>query len=198
MFLCDRAVTLQSGQLCCAVPNCTPACYSTNSLPGTPMECQAICGNAHDVRNPSPWSLSTVTVIQRKVDLHDSHRSSRTVGPRTVRSTRNIPRGFTKKKTRNVWSIIIGETTFLRHSLPRDLPDKKKLLPESAGELYRPNDRRLSAKLVPTFADTECHVVRMTDPQGRILGFLDQGSARLQIIIFLQNRYLRFAPNPPT
>jgi hypothetical protein len=28
-------------------------------------------------------------------------------------------------------------------------------------------DRRLSAKLVPTFADAVCRVVRATDPQGR-------------------------------
>jgi hypothetical protein len=28
---------------------------------------------------------------------------------------------------------------------------KKTLWPQSASELYRPNDRRLSAKLVPTF-----------------------------------------------
>jgi hypothetical protein len=40
--------------------------------------------------------------------------------------------------------------------------------PESASELYRPSDRRLSAKLVPTFADRGCHVVRRT------LGFLDR------------------------
>jgi hypothetical protein len=31
--------------------------------------------------------------------------------------------------------------------------------PESASELYGPRDRRLSAKLVPTFADRGCHVV---------------------------------------
>jgi hypothetical protein len=30
--------------------------------------------------------------------------------------------------------------------------------PESASELYRPSDHRLSAKLLPTFADSECHV----------------------------------------
>jgi hypothetical protein len=36
------------------------------------------------------------------------------------------------------------------------------------------SDRRLSAKLVPTFADRGCHVVSMTDPYGRILGFLDR------------------------
>jgi hypothetical protein len=41
-------------------------------------------------------------------------------------------------------------------------------------ELYRPCDRRLSAKLVPTFTDTGCHVVSATDPYGRILGFLDR------------------------
>jgi hypothetical protein len=40
-----------------------------------------------------------------------------------------------------------------------------KLYPwsESACEKYRPSDRRLSAKLVPTFADTGCHVVSVTD-----------------------------------
>jgi hypothetical protein len=46
--------------------------------------------------------------------------------------------------------------------------------PESASELYRPSDRRLSAKRLPTFADKECHVVSVTDPFGRILGFLDR------------------------
>jgi hypothetical protein len=47
-------------------------------------------------------------------------------------------------------------------------------LPESASELYRPNDRRLSAKIVPTFTDRRCHVVSVTDSYGRILGFLDR------------------------
>jgi hypothetical protein len=45
---------------------------------------------------------------------------------------------------------------------------------ESASELYRPTDRRLSAKLVSTFADRRYRVVSMTDPYGRILEFLDQ------------------------
>jgi CBS-domain-containing membrane protein len=35
-------------------------------------------------------------------------------------------------------------------------------------------DRRLSTKLVPTFAERGCHVVSVTDPYGRILGFLDR------------------------
>jgi hypothetical protein len=45
---------------------------------------------------------------------------------------------------------------------------------ESASELYRPSDRRLSAKWLPTCADSGCHVVSLTDPSGRILGFLDR------------------------
>jgi hypothetical protein len=46
--------------------------------------------------------------------------------------------------------------------------------PESASELYRPIYRRLSAKLVPTFAERSCHVVSVTEPYDRILGFLDR------------------------
>jgi hypothetical protein len=43
---------------------------------------------------------------------------------------------------------------------------------QSAGGPFLSSDRRLSAKLVPAFADRECRVVSATDPQGRILGFL--------------------------
>jgi hypothetical protein len=46
--------------------------------------------------------------------------------------------------------------------------------PEYASELYRPSDRRLSEKLVPTFADRGSHEVSVMDPYGRILGFLDR------------------------
>jgi hypothetical protein len=52
---------------------------------------------------------------------------------------------------------------------------KKAPWPESASELYRPSVRRLSAKLVPTFADRGCRVVSVTDPYGRILAFLHRG-----------------------
>jgi hypothetical protein len=41
--------------------------------------------------------------------------------------------------------------------------------PESASELYRPCDRRLSAKLVPTFANRGCRVVSASDPYSLIL-----------------------------
>jgi hypothetical protein len=46
---------------------------------------------------------------------------------------------------------------------------KKTPWSESASELYRLSDRRLSAKLLPSCADRGCHVVSVTDPSGRIL-----------------------------
>jgi hypothetical protein len=45
---------------------------------------------------------------------------------------------------------------------------------ESESELYRPGDRPLSAKLVPTFVNRGCHKVSVTDPYGRNLGFRDR------------------------
>jgi hypothetical protein len=46
--------------------------------------------------------------------------------------------------------------------------------PESARDVYRPRERRLSAKLVPTLADRGHHVVSVKDPYGHNLGFLDR------------------------
>jgi hypothetical protein len=46
--------------------------------------------------------------------------------------------------------------------------------PESESELYRPSGRRLSAKLVTTFAERGRHVVSVTYPYCLILGFLDR------------------------
>jgi hypothetical protein len=54
----------------------------------------------------------------------------------------------------------------------QNIEKKEAPWPESASELYRPRDRRLSAKKVPTFADRGCHVVSVADPCGRNLGFL--------------------------
>jgi hypothetical protein len=59
------------------------------------------------------------------------------------------------------------------HSVGR-LESYKTPWPESASELYRPSDRRLSAKLMPTFADRGCHVVSVTNPYDRIRSFLDR------------------------
>jgi hypothetical protein len=51
---------------------------------------------------------------------------------------------------------------------------KKTPWPESLSELYRSRGRRLSAKLVPTFADRGCHVISAMNPYGHILAFLDR------------------------
>jgi hypothetical protein len=55
---------------------------------------------------------------------------------------------------------------------PRLSIKKLKLRGLSPRENY--TDHRLLAKLVLTFADIGCHVVSVTDPYGRILGFLDR------------------------
>jgi hypothetical protein len=46
---------------------------------------------------------------------------------------------------------------------------------------YRPTDRRLSTKLVPTFAYRGYHVVSVTDSYCRILGFLDRISTHIYL-----------------
>jgi hypothetical protein len=43
-----------------------------------------------------------------------------------------------------------------------------------ATHFERPSDSRLSAKLLPTFADRGCRVVSVKDPYGSVLGFLDR------------------------
>jgi hypothetical protein len=87
--------------------------------------------------------------------------------PLTEMRTRNLPlvkaRPAPKASSRCTLPIMEVET-------------KKKQTPwsESASEIYRPSDRRFSAKWLPTFADKGCHVVSVTDPYVRILGFLDR------------------------
>jgi hypothetical protein len=79
-------------------------------------------------------------------------------------------------------SYTIGSRTAVRlsalcsgHALPLERPLKKKLLwPESVSKLYQPSDHRLSAKLVPTFADIGYHMVSITDPYSRTVSFLDR------------------------
>jgi hypothetical protein len=71
---------------------------------------------------------------------------------------------------------------------PMQMRFKKTPWPESATEQYRPSDRRLSAKLVPTFVDRGCHVVSVTDPYGRNLGFLDRSRYFFQVAPQLYSR----------
>jgi hypothetical protein len=53
---------------------------------------------------------------------------------------------------------VVPLTCLLVYFLKRLL--KKTPWPESASELYQPSDHRLSAKILPTFADSGCHVAR--------------------------------------
>jgi hypothetical protein len=79
------------------------------------------------------------------------------------------------------YNLIAQFPTFLSMTLVSYILSKKKgrasqtnkqtPWSESASELYRPIDRRLSAKLVPTFADRRCHVVSVTHPYSRIWVF---------------------------
>jgi CBS-domain-containing membrane protein len=73
-------------------------------------------------------------------------------------------------------NLSIKKVNWKKYTRPRNIQPKKKKTPwpESTNELYRPCDRRLSAKLVPTFADIGSHMVSAMNPYGRILGFLDQ------------------------
>jgi hypothetical protein len=74
---------------------------------------------------------------------------------------------------------IVWDMNFLSHS-EQGMHDIhiKELYNNSVAFSPRANytdytDRRLSTKLVPTFADKWCCVVSTTDPYGCIFGFLD-------------------------
>jgi hypothetical protein len=71
------------------------------------------------------------------------------------------------------WIGNYGEETvaYCKSVREQDIINKQTPWSESASELYRPSDRRLSANWLPNFADRGCHVVSVADPYGRILGF---------------------------
>jgi hypothetical protein len=74
------------------------------------------------------------------------------ISPTTIHSSSSIIRGWYNKPDngqRSKWTLTP--------------PQEKTQWPESSSELYRSSDRRLSAKLVPTFTDTGCHVISVTD-----------------------------------
>jgi hypothetical protein len=101
-----------------------------------------------------------------------------TIGTRIFRIW-SLILGFFKQRTTTYFLDITMGTNFSK--LPQKacsnfsfIKYKKTPWSESASEVYRPSGRSLSAKLVPTFADRGCHVISVTDPYGRILGFLDR------------------------
>jgi hypothetical protein len=90
---------------------------------------------------------------------------------RLVQSHQRPERGVSGSVTTgNAW---LHDRMLYRHPSTK-LKKKKTPWPESESELYRPRDRLLSAKLVPTFADRGCHVVSVTNPYGCILGSIDR------------------------
>jgi hypothetical protein len=75
-------------------------------------------------------------------------------------------------------------------SRTRDLPGEYSFSswPEWERELYRPIDSHLLEKLVPAFADRWSHVVSVTDPCRRLLGFLDRSRFFFQVSPQLYSR----------
>jgi hypothetical protein len=58
--------------------------------------------------------------------------------------------------------------TWRSYTVGLNFGHKKTPWSESASELYRLSNRRLSMKWLPIFADKGCHLVSVTDPYGRI------------------------------
>jgi hypothetical protein len=81
----------------------------------------------------------------------------------------HLPFGFYHKRRKIFWEDLVLTILFTddrdnRCSSLKEYINKKTPWPELVSELYRPSDRSLSVKLVPTSADGECRVVSMTDP----------------------------------
>jgi hypothetical protein len=81
----------------------------------------------------------------------------------------NIKIANVRRSFENVATFKYLGTAVTCQNLFREEINKKTPWSESASELYRPSDRRLSAKRLPTCADRGCHVISVTDPSGRIL-----------------------------
>jgi hypothetical protein len=75
---------------------------------------------------------------------------------------------------RKLWRKLSPFLSLSAYFWNKSVPDEKTQRPDPANELYLPSDRRLSVKLVPTFADRGYHVARVNDPYGRIFGLLDR------------------------
>jgi hypothetical protein len=86
----------------------------------------------------------------------------------------SVTKQFTLKEVQHLIRHVAGRKGRKFFLSFRYVQNKKPPWPQSASELYPPSDRRLSAKVVPAFADRGCHVVSTADPYSRILGFLDR------------------------
>jgi hypothetical protein len=84
--------------------------------------------------------------------------------------------------------IIPSDTTQSSYYQSREIIHKNSVAWVRRRELHRPNDRRLSAKLVPTLADRERRVVSATNPPVLNFGFLDRSRYFLEIAPQLSSR----------
>jgi hypothetical protein len=82
-----------------------------------------------------------------------------------------LPNGYRRQSGRGVKLTtrfhlvsLSRKVQLQRHSSIRLLGIKRAPWNGSASELYRPSDRLLSEKIVPTFADIGCYVISVTDP----------------------------------
>jgi hypothetical protein len=82
------------------------------------------------------------------------------------RRNRSAPMAYTAK-VKNLHKTQKGKVFPLKKTKLHGLSPR-------ANYTDRPSDRRLSAKSLPTCADRGCHVISVTDPSDRILGFLDR------------------------
>jgi hypothetical protein len=88
------------------------------------------------------------------------------------------------KKNCNIFTLNVVKFHYSQLVEKHRLNHKQTSWLESARELYRPNECRLSVKLVTTFVDRVCCVVSVTDSYGRIL------SSRPEPLLFLPSSSL--------
>jgi hypothetical protein len=126
------------------------------SLPSVPIEhlvtelpSSFISGNTTIRTNPMAFPLINPSLSEF---LHIIKRSGKLILEGCIQYVRLISR----------WRVVLSLSLSLHGLSPR------------ANYTDRPNNRRLSAKLVPTFSERGCHMVSVTDPYGRNLDFLDR------------------------
>jgi hypothetical protein len=88
-----------------------------------------------------------------------------------------LPTSFSLWLANSTIILILGHSKNFfpsRFSSRKKKKKKKKSVAWVCKQSIPTSNRRLSAKLVPTFADRGCHVVSVAVPYGHILDFLDQ------------------------
>jgi hypothetical protein len=98
------------------------------------------------------WWRQNIFLSCRDYPGNDVSLSFRCVGSSL---SQLFPHSFPVTKIKWLWRQILYNLNIICSN--------PTLWSESASELYRPSDRRLSAKWLPTFANRGCHVVSVTE-----------------------------------